>query len=206
VNYGKMILSGAGLPQGTGDTLLGNQQAKHIIGLTNKFSYKHFSLSVLLDASLGGKMYSFTLSSMESAGTAAATVVNGKRDSMVVAGVVSTGANTYAPNTTRISPQQYWAALGAGNTGITESNLYSASNIRIRNVQLSYSLPKSVISGTPVQRASLAVSCNNVWLISSHMHGVDPESSYATGSPAIGFESGSVPSTRTYYVTLSLGF
>jgi hypothetical protein len=206
-NYGKMILSGAGLPQSDGiDTLLGNQQARHIIGLTNKFSYKHFSLSVLLDASLGGKMYSFTLSSMESAGTAAATVVNGKRDSMVVAGVVSTGANTYAPNTTRISPQQYWSALGTGNTGITESNLYSASNIRIRNVQLAYSLPKSVISGTPVQRASLAVSCNNLWLISSHMHGVDPESSFATGSPAIGFESGSVPSTRTYYVTLSLGF
>lgn len=205
-NYGKMILSGAGLPQGTGDTLLGNQQARHIIGLTNKFSYKHFSLSVLLDASLGGKMYSFTLSSMESAGTAAATVVNGKRDSMVVAGVVATGANTYAPNTTRISPQQYWAALGTGNTGITESNLYSASNIRVRNVQLSYSLPKSVINGTPLQKASLAFSCNNVWLISSHMHGVDPESSYATGSPAIGFESGSVPSTRTYYVTLSLGF
>ena len=206
VNYGKMILSGSGLPQGTGDTLLGNQQAKHIIGLTNKFTYKHFSLSVLLDASLGGKMYSFTLSSMESAGTAAATVVNGRRDSMVVAGVVATGANTYAPNTTRISPQQYWTALGTGNTGITEANLFSASNIRIRNVQLSYSLPKSVISGTPLQRASLAVSCNNVWLISSHMHGVDPESSYATGSPAIGFESGSVPSTRTYYVTLSLGF
>ena len=125
---------------------------------------------------------------------------------MVVAGVVSTGANTYAPNTTRISPQQYWGALGAGNTGITESNLYDASNIRIRNIQLSYSLPRSVISGTPVQRASLAISCNNVWLISSHMHGVDPESSYATGSPAIGFESGSAPSTRTYYITLSLGF
>jgi hypothetical protein len=47
---------------------------------------------------------------------------------------------------------------------------------------------------------------NNVWLISSHMHGLDPESSFATGSPATGFESGSVPSTRTYLFTLSLGF
>jgi TonB-linked SusC/RagA family outer membrane protein len=215
-NYGKMIVSGAGLPQATpGDTLLGNQQAKHIIGLTNKFSYKHFTLSVLLDASLGGKMFSLTLSSMESAGTAAATVVNGKRDSMVVAGVVSTGANQYAPNTTRISPQQYWTALGAGNTGITEPNLYDASNIRVRNIQLSYSLPKNVIKQTPIQRASLTVSCNNVWMISSHMHGLDPESSYATGGmptsggttgTAIGFENGSAPTTRTYYVTLSLGF
>jgi hypothetical protein len=204
-NYGKEILNN-GLPQQTPyDTLLGNQQARHIIGWTNKFSYKHFSLSILMDASLGGKEFSFTLASMETAGTAAATVVNGKRDSMVVAGVQGTPGN-YTPNTTTVSPQQYWTALGTGNTGITENNLYNASNIRIRNVQLSYSVPKSVIAGSVVQRASLTFSMNNVWLISSHMHGLDPESSYATGSPAIGFESGSVPSTRTYLFTLSLGF
>jgi hypothetical protein len=200
-----MILNN-GLPQQTPyDTLLGNQQARHIIGWTNKFSYKHFSLSVLMDASLGGKEFSFTLASMETAGTAAATVVNGKRDSMVVSGVQGT-AGSYTANTTLVSPQQYWTALGTGNTGITENNLYNASNIRIRNVQLSYSVPKSVIAGSVVQKASLTFSMNNVWLISSHMHGLDPESSYATGSPAVGFESGSVPSTRTYLFTLSLGF
>jgi TonB-linked SusC/RagA family outer membrane protein len=204
-NYGKAILNN-GLPQQTPyDTLLGNQQARQIIGWTNKFSYKHFSLSVLLDASLGGKEFSFTLASMEGAGTAAATVVNGKRDSLVVPGVQGT-AGSYTANTTTVSPQQYWAALGTGNTGITENNLYNATNIRIRNVQLSYAVPKSVLNGSVIQRASLTFSMNNVWLITSHMHGLDPESSYATGSPAIGFESGSVPSTRTYLFTLSFGF
>ncbi len=204
-NYGKPILSN-GLPQQTPyDTLLGNQQARHLIGWTNRFSYKHFSLSVLLDASLGGKEFSYTLASMEGAGTAAATVVNGRRDSIVLAGVQGT-AGSYTANGTKVSPQQYWAALLTGNTGITEANLYNASNIRIRNVQLSYSLPKSVLAGSVFQRASLTFSCNNVWLISSHMHGLDPESSYATGSPAIGFESGAVPSTRTYLATLSFGF
>src|SRR6202012_4305240 len=100
-NYGKPILSN-GLPQQTPyDTLLGNQQARHIIGWTNRFSYKHFSLSVLMDASLGGKDFSFTLASMEAAGTAAATVVNGRRDSMVVSSVVantSGGTTTYTAN------------------------------------------------------------------------------------------------------------
>jgi TonB-linked SusC/RagA family outer membrane protein len=208
-NYNKPVLVN-GLPQQTSyDTLLGNQQARHIIGWTNKFSYKHFSLSVLLDAALGGKEFSFTLASMETAGTAAATVVNGRRDSMVVAGVVantSGSTTTYSANSTRVSPQQYWAALGTGNTGITEQNLYDASNIRIRNIQLSYALPKSVLQGSVIQRASLTLSCNNVWLISSHMHGLDPESSYATNTPAVGFESGAVPSTRTYFATLSFGF
>ena len=207
-NYGKMILTAQGLPQSTGvDTLLGNQQSRAIIGWTNRFGYKHFTLSVLLDAALGGKEFSYTLSSMESAGTAANTVVNGRRDSMVVAGVQLAGSGTgYVNNTTKVSPQQYWAALGTGNTGITEANLFDASNIRIRNVQLAYSLPKSFLQGSPVQRASLAFSCNNVWMISSHMHGVDPESSFATGSLATGFENGSAPTTRTYTLTLNLGF
>lgn len=207
-NYGKMILTAQGLPQTNGnDTLLGNQQSRAIIGWTNRFSYKHFTLSVLLDAALGGKEFSYTLSSMETAGTAANTVVNGKRDSMVVSGVQLAGSGTgYVNNTTKVSPQQYWAALGVGNTGITEANLFNASNIRVRNVQLAYLLPKSFIQGTPVQRASLAFACNNVWMISSHMHGVDPESSFATGSLATGFESGSAPTTRTYTITLNLGF
>jgi hypothetical protein len=207
-NYGKMILNGQGLPTANpgGDTVLGNQQARQIIGWTNRFSYKHFALSVLLDASLGGKEFSFTLASMEASGVAAATVVHGARDSMVVPGVVLNGGGGYTANTTRVSPQQYWAAVNSGNTGITEANLYDASSVRVRNVQLSYSLPKSVLKGTVVQKASLALSCNNVWMISSHMHGVDPESSYATGTTATGFESGSAPTTRTYYVTLSLGF
>lgn len=208
-NYGKMILTAQGLPQAdpAGDTLLGNQQSRAIIGWTNRFAYKHFTLSVLLDAALGGKEFSFTLSSMETAGTAAATVVNGKRDSMVVAGVqLASGGSGYVNNTTKVSPQQYWAALGVGNTGITEANLFDASNIRVRNVQLAYLLPKSFIQGSPIQRASLAFSCNNVWMISSHMHGVDPESSFATGSLATGFESGSAPTTRTYTITLNLGF
>jgi TonB-linked SusC/RagA family outer membrane protein len=203
-NYGKPILSN-GLPVETPyDTLLGNQQARQIIGWTNKFSYKHFSLSVLMDASLGGKEFSFTIESMETAGTAANTVVNGRRDSMIVAGVQGT-AGSYTANSTKVSPQQYWAALGEGNTGITEQNLFNASNIRVRNVQLSYALPKSMLAGSVLQRASLTFSMNNVWMLSSHMHGLDPESSYATGTPAIGFESGSVPSTRTYLFTLSLG-
>jgi TonB-linked SusC/RagA family outer membrane protein len=206
-NYGKMILSAQGTPQGTStDSLLGNQQARQIIGWTNKFSYKHFSLSILLDAALGGKEFSYTLSSMETAGTSVLTVTNHKRDSLVLSGVQVNGAGGYTTNTTKISPQQYWDALGVGNTGITEANLYSATNIRIRNVQLAYSVPRKYISGTPFQKVQLALSCNNVWMISSHMHGIDPEDAYATGTPAIGFESGSAPTTRTYYVTLSFGF
>lgn len=206
-NYGQIILVN-GLPQASKTLRLGNQQANALIGLANSFTYKGFGLSVLLDARIGGKIFSQTLDNMERNGTAAVTVNNGTRDSILVKGVVyDEDSKQYVPNTQRISTQQYWGAIaGAGNTGITSTNLYDASNVRIRNVQLSYTFPKSMLSSTFIQKAVVSLSCNNVWLISSHMHGLDPESIYATGTPATGFENGSAPTTRTFYINLSLGF
>ncbi|MGN6165924.1 MAG: SusC/RagA family TonB-linked outer membrane protein, partial [Flavisolibacter sp.] len=208
-NYGQLILTNNGLPKGTTDvSRLGNQQAKGLLGVTNSFSYKGFGLSLLVDARIGGKIFSQTLDNMQRSGTAAVTVMNGSRDSMVVKGVVlDPNTNEYVANTAKISTQQYWAAVaGSGNTGITEANLYDASNVRIRNVQLSYNFPKRMLGNSFIQKAIVSVSCNNVWLISSHMHGLDPESVYATGTPAVGFENGSAPTSRTFYINLSLGF
>ncbi len=208
-DYGQLILDNTGLPQASSDIVrLGNQQANALLGLTNSFNYKNFGLSILLDARFGGKIFSQSLRNMEVNGTAAMTVPGGGRDSMTVNGVVA-GANPgeYVQNTHRISTQQYWNAVaGRGNTGVTETNLYDASNVRIRNVQLSYTLPRTLLEKSFIQRAVVSVSCNNVWLTSSHMHGLDPESVFATGTPATGFENGSAPTTRTFYINLSLGF
>lgn len=43
-------------------------------------------------------------------------------------------------------------------------------------------------------------------MIYSKMNGIDPESVYATGSNATGFESLSNPTTRSYYLNLSINF
>lgn len=209
-NFGKMLLNSNGLPQKAGGSIvrLGNQQANALLGITNTFTYKGFRLSILLDGRFGGKIFSGTLDNMQTAGTAAVTVMNGGRDSMVVDGVIqdpNTGA--YVQNTKKVSVQQYWAATaGADNIGITEVNLYDATNIRIRNIELGYNFSKKMLGRTPFQRANLSVSCNNVWLISSHMHGLDPESVFATGTNATGFENGSSPTSRIIYVNLTLGF
>ncbi|MEO7047366.1 MAG: SusC/RagA family TonB-linked outer membrane protein, partial [Ferruginibacter sp.] len=208
-NYGQLILTNNGLPRATTDiSRLGNQQANALLGFTNSLSYKGFGLLVQLDARFGGKIFSQTLDNMERNGTAAVTVSNGSRDSMLVKGVVlDPNTNQYVANTSRISTQQYWGAVaGSGNTGITSTNLYDATNVRIRNVQLSYSFPKKMLSGSFIQKASLSVSCTNVWMLNSHMRGLDPESVFAAGTPAVGFENASPPTSRIFYMNLSLGF
>jgi len=203
-DYGKLLLSGTGLPQATSDKRdLGNQQADYLLGMTNHFSYKGINLSFLIDGRFGGKIFSGTYAAMEAAGTAGITANRGK---MVVDGVVDDGAGGYTANTTEITTEQYWKAVQSGNIGIVEANLYDATNIRLRNIQVSYNLPRKWLGTSPIQRASVGLSCNNVWMISSHMHGIDPESVYATGTNAVGFENAAPPTTRSIMFNLSLSF
>eukprot|EP01133_Synstelium_polycarpum_P003175 gene3175-3628_t len=207
--FGQLLLDKNGLPQrGDQNVRLGNQQASSLIGITNTFYYKGFNLSFLVDGRFGGKIFSTTNALMQRSGTAAVTVVNGARENIVANGVLLNPAtNQYEANTIGVTPQRYWAAVaGPGNLGITEANLYDASNIRVRNINLSYNFPSKLLVKTPFQRAKIGVSCNNVWLITSHMNGVDPESVFATSNNATGFENSSAPTTRTFTFNLTLGF
>lgn len=207
--YGQLLLSDAGLPKKDPTPVrLGNQQATALFGITNSFSYKGIGFSFLVDARFGGKVFSGTLADMQQNGTAFNTVINGDRANIVVDGVVlNATTKQYEQNTAEVTPQEYWVAVaGADNLGITEANLYDASNIRLRNVQLSYNVPVKFLSNTPIQSVKIGASCNNVWLIKSHMNGLDPESVFATGTNATGFENGSAPTTRSFLFNLTIGF
>lgn len=205
--YGELLLDGSGLPQATGESsLLGNQQAKALIGITNTFNYKNFEFSFLVDGRFGGQIFSATQNAMQANGTGAITAPGGKRDMMVVPGVISDGAGGYVQNSQQVSQQDYWSRVGtSGNVGIGEANIYDATNVRLRNITFGYTFPKGTLGNT-FQKVRIAASCNNVWMITSHMRGIDPESVYAVSSNAVGFESGAFPTMRTYQFSLSLGF
>lgn len=205
-HYGKLLLDNDGLPQRDGtQKKLGDQQANFLLGVTNSFTYKNFGFSFMVDGRFGGHMFSATQVAMYANGTAAGTVVNGAREPFVVEGVVLDGGE-YIENTKQVTPQVYWQRVGrANNLGIHEAFLYDASNIRLRNIQLSYVFPKSIL-GKTFQNVRLTASCNNVWMISSHMEGIDPESSFATGSNAVGFENGAPPTMRTFLFGISATF
>jgi TonB-linked SusC/RagA family outer membrane protein len=207
-SFGQLLLDASGLPQAApgAPVSLGNQQAKAMLGFTNTFGYKGVSLSFLVDARFGGEIFSGTLADMQASGTSSVTVVNGLRENIVANGVLASGT-TYVKNTIEVSPETYWGRVaGSGNLGITEANIYDASNIRLRNVQLNYDFPAKFLAKTVLQKASIGLSCNNVWMIKSHLNGLDPESVFATGSNATGFENGAAPTTRTFLVNLSLSF
>lgn len=209
--YGKIITDENGLPIAGDEKKLGDQQPDLLAGLTNSFSFAGFDLSFLLDARFGGKMFSGTNHALQASGAAAATVVNGARDKFVVDGAIESevaGKTVYTKNTVEVTPQDYWGAIvgRSGNLGINEANIYDATSVRLRNIALSYTLPKSLLKNTPITKAKLGISCNNVWMIKSYMNGIDPESVFATGSNATGYEFASSPTTRSFLFNITLGF
>ena len=207
-NYGQLLLNAQGLPTRDPEIVrLGNQQATGLLGVTNSFEYKGIGFAFQVDARFGGEIFSATQVAMQALGTAAVTAPNGERETMVVDGVISNGSGGFTKNTIAVSQQAYWRAVAtANNLGVTEANIYDASNVRLRNVMLSYDLPRGWLSKTPIQKAKIGISCNNVWMIKSHVRGIDPESVYATNTNATGFENAGLPTTRTFLFNLSLSF
>lgn len=207
--YGKLIVDGNGLPNGTPEKeKVGDQQADVLIGVTNSFQYKGLSFSFLIDSRIGGEIFSGTNFYLQGAGTAAVTAPGGKRDEFVVDGVYLDANNKYQVNTTKVTQQEYWNRVNGdtGNLGISEANIYNATNIRIRNVQLNYDFNRALLKNTPFTRLKMGVSVNNVLMIKSYLNGVDPESVFAIGTNAVGFENTAPPTSRTFLFNVTFGF
>lgn len=205
--YGQLLLSDSGFPQATSERYkIGEQQPDMMAGWTNSFTYKNFGFSFLIDGRFGGDIFSFTNLELQRSGIAEVTAPGGKRDDIVVPGVIRQSDGSYAQNQTPVSLQKYYQALGTGRAGISEAYIYDATNIRLRNVSLTYSFPSSLLKKTPIQRLKLGVSVNNVWMIKSNLNGIDPESVYATSTNATGMENASAPTSRTYLFNVTLGF
>ena len=177
--FGQKIVDANGLPlYNTERSKLGNQQPTALMGMTNTFLYKGVSLSFLIDGRFGGDIFSGTNLAMQLAGTSNVTVVNGERADMVVDAVVADGTS-FKKNDKTITAEQYWTTVGAGsgNMGIVEANIYDATNIRLRTVQVGYDLPKKLLANTVLTRTN-----------------------------AVGFENAAPPTSRTFLFNITLGF
>ncbi|WP_346883552.1 SusC/RagA family TonB-linked outer membrane protein [uncultured Algibacter sp.] len=210
-DFGKIIVDTDGIPTAFNDgesVRLGNQQPDALVGFSNTFSYKNVSFSFLIDARIGGEIFSGSNVALQSAGTAASTVVNGERPDIIFDGVVDDGSGGFTQNTVAVAPELYYQAINnrTGNLGITENNIYDATNVRLRSAQVNYSFSDKSLSKTPFNKLKLGLSANNIWMISSHLNGIDPESVYATGTNAVGFENLSSPTSRTIFFNVLLGF
>ncbi|KUJ60416.1 SusC/RagA family TonB-linked outer membrane protein [Flavobacteriaceae bacterium CRH] len=205
---GQVIVNAAGIPLATDDFSVraGNFNPDWTAGFKNNFRYKDFSLSFLVDFRIGGEVISYTQARQAGLGVSDVTLA-GREGGIVVPGVVGTttgGVTTYTPNTTSITAEQYWTAIGQ-RTPVAEPFIYDATNIRLRELVFGYSLPKRMLQSTGFASIDFSLVGRNLFFFVNKAKYFDPEAGAGTGNLQ-GIESFNIPSTREYGVNVKFGF
>ena len=106
-------------------------------------------------------------------------------------------------NPSNENPRMY--ANASDNTkGNTTRFLENGSFLKLKNLQLGYSLPETLSRKFFVQRLRVYVSAQNLWTITKYK-GYDPEL-ICTNVFAQGYDSGQYPNARQYTVGLQVSF
>jgi len=203
---GELIIGSDGFPlQNANAGLIGDPNPDYVIGFRNTFSYKGFTLSALLDIRQGGDVWNGTSGIANYFGTSAKS-----GDTRDLTGVVFDGVDQDGnPNNIQVDFANPEQGIGAyryvryGFGGLGEANIEDGSWVRLREVSLSYGLPKSLIDKTPFQSASLTLIGRNLWLDTPYS-GIDPETNLTGASNGFGLDYFNNPNTRGYSIKLKV--
>ncbi|BDD10772.1 SusC/RagA family TonB-linked outer membrane protein [Fulvitalea axinellae] len=196
----KLVNSGGKYTATSNKVALGSAMADWTGGITNTISYKGIRLNVVVDGSFGGEMFSTTNMWGRYSGIFEETASGDVRNKGIVAeGVMADGSK----NTKNISAVAYHQS----NNGyfIQEADIYDASYVKLREVSLSYSLPKTVTSKLGLNGVTMSIIGRNLAILHSDIPHIDPE--YTTNSGNVqGVEGGATPSLRSYGFNLNFKF
>jgi TonB-linked SusC/RagA family outer membrane protein len=202
---GDLVVDAQGRPMATSDkVLLGNYQPDFVGGLSNTFQYKGITLNALIDARIGGQLFSGTDASLDANGVSDRTLKY--RDGGVTLDAVTNTGTAEAPvwskNTTNITAEQYWGAA----SGIAANYVYDQTFLMLRELSLSYSIPKNLIKNTFIQSASVGIIGRNLGFLYKKMDNFDPISSYSTSNFAQGMLYFTLPTTRSIGFNVNIKF
>ena len=218
---GKLLINpNSGLPFKLPQSqLLGNPAPNFTLGITNNFAWRGFNLSALIDYRQGGKIFSATAASLVLRGQLKNS--EDREGVRVIPGVYGDPA-TYKPildengkqqqNTIPMSAFQSHFTDGYGAYGANETNVYDATVIRLREVALSYTVPKAFLKKYTKVFGALRVSASgrNLWFVAPNMlKGLNFDPEVLSSYPDLniqGFDLGSAPSTRRFGLNVSASF
>ena len=157
------------------------------IGINNSFNFGNFGASFLIDMKRGGVIYNATNAYGYFRGLHKETL-EGRETGI---GAVSSE-----------NVEDYYQRIAFG---ISEEFIDDADFVKLREIILSYNLPKSSLSKLPFQSATISFAARNLLILSKNTDNIDPESTYTTGNGQ-GLEMFGVPVTRSYGLNLNVKF
>ena len=204
-NQGQVIVGADGFPvYPDDDEYLGNNQADYLLNFGTNINYKGFGLRILFDMKKGGQFASQTKYNTNFNGTNVNTTIYNRESFIYPNSVVDNGDGTFSENTVSITEQDYFTNYDAP----VSTQLIDASYLKLREVEFSYTFPKTLIKNTFLTNARLSFYGKNLmfWLPSENKY-ADPE----VNGPGLtgngqGIETSQTPSSRSFGVNLQLSF
>lgn len=219
---GEILYTKSGDTQRSVKEYIGNYNPDWMGSLQNEFKYKDFSFSFLLDLRYGGVYYSTTNYNLNIRGLSKATLLGGEdpsgnyveRDYILPDGMYLDG-DVYRKLTRQdliesglssggLSGQQYWENIM--DKEVPEAVMYDATYLKLRELRLSYKLPKRVLAKSFIEDAGVSLVVRNV-AVWTKIPNVDPETFAGTEAGALpGVDFGAVPSVRNISFNVNLKF
>ncbi|WP_073343736.1 TonB-dependent receptor [Bacteroides congonensis] len=163
--------------------LLGNANPDCLLGWSNTFTYKGFTLYFLVDARIGGDVMSLTEADLDSRGVTKATAEARDR------GYVEYNGQRFE------NVKGFYGSVG-GRNGISEYYMYDATNIRLRELSLSYALPRTWLAKTKVfQGIDVSFVARNLFFFYKDAP-FDPDATLSVGNNNQGVDVFGMPTTR----------
>ncbi len=193
-------------------TYIGNPWPKVTLGFTNTFSYKGFELSALLTGAFGNDVYNY----VRFLNTNPNQINLGRNlmeETFDYARVETDGeGNAYIANPGTSVPRISGSDVNGNGSRLSSRFVEDGSYVRIKNVQLSYNVPGSLLGKQKVvQGARFSLGVQNLATFTKYK-GMDPEVGAYVGnnvsatSQSIGLDFGRYPLTRMYTFSFGIDF
>lgn len=170
----------------------GNAAPRFNIGWNNTFTFKGVTLGVLIDSRIGGVCVSATQALMDRFGTSEASAKARDNGGVVVNGSLMSNV------------EDYYSVVGGGTTGILAFYTYSATNVRLRELTLGYTLPNRWFKGY-LKDVNVAFIGKNLFMFYNKAP-FDPELASSTGTYYQGIDYFMLPSLRTLGFSVKFNF
>ena len=193
---GEVNANGEPIASAATTELLGNAQPDFLAGWSNTIAYKDFTMSFLIDARIGGQVYSQTSSTLDQNGVSERSLQY--RDTGVTLSGINTG--TGAANTESLTGQEYWTAM----SNISGNYIYDQDNIRLRELSIGYNIPD--VSKIGLQSATIQLVGRNLFFLSKTADDIDPEQMLGTSIGVRGISQFAMPTLRSLGLNLTLNF
>ena len=170
---------------------IGRSTPDFTLGWRNGFSYKRFSLDFLFNGSFGGIVISGTQKGLDFMGVSKATA-----DARDAGGVWVNGKQYPA--------KAYYQTIGGGDGSMAGYYNYDATNVRLQELSLGYTLDGKELGNLGINRLTFSVIGTNLWMIYNKAP-FDPQVVGGVGTYAAS-EFFQVPSMTTYGMSVKLQF